>query len=121
MVIMSKTLLNAHKESTIKIVLHGDNQAVQQTCSSIQTDHLKYHRQPNMNLKIEYQKAHEGIHIMNEWTRGRQDDGKEWNSIKDLQNMQLSNLVIMNTWYGRKTNKAQNITNEDADVYLNEK
>lgn len=79
--------------------------------------------QPSMNLKIDYQKACKGIHIMNEWTRGHQDDSRKRNSIKDLQNMQLSNLVTMNTWCGRKANEAKKtcITHEYEDVYPNEK
>lgn len=48
-------------------------------------------------LKIEYTKAREGFHITNEWTKGHQDGNKEWTNINYLQNMQLSNLVIMNT------------------------
>jgi hypothetical protein len=120
---MSKTLLQTHNALNMKVILHGDNQGVQQICSTIQTTNLKHHRQPNIDLIIEYTKAREGFHITNEWTKGHQDGNKEWTNINYLQNMQQSNLVIMNTWCDRKAYEARTtyITHEDADVYPNEK
>lgn len=107
----------------MKITLHGDNQGVQQTCSNIRMTNLKHHRQPNTDLKIEYKKACEGLCITNEWTRSHQDGDKPWETIEDLQNLNLSNMAIMNTWCDRKANEARaaHITHEDADVYPNER
>ncbi len=67
MVIISNILLKAHNDDTTKTALHGDNNSVQKTCSHIQMDRLKHHRQPNMDLKLEFKKAGEGRHITAEW------------------------------------------------------
>jgi hypothetical protein len=123
MAIISNTLLHAHNDSNIKITLHGDSQGVQQTCSYIHMTNLKYHRQPNTDLKFEYKKACEGLLLTNTWTRSHQDGDRKWESIEVLQNLNLSNMAIMNTWYDRKANEARTayITHEDANVYPNEK
>ncbi len=42
------------------------------------------HIQPNMDLKLEYKSARQGIAITNEWTKGHQDDNCAWNNIAVL-------------------------------------
>jgi hypothetical protein len=87
MVIMSKLLLNAHDAADTQIILHGDNNEVQQTCSHIHINRLKHHRQSDMDLKMEYHKATMGRNVSNAWIRGHQDNDKPWNNINDLKVM----------------------------------
>jgi hypothetical protein len=105
MAIMSDIFLTAHNDTTAKIVLYGDNKGVQQVCSTIQVGKLKHHRQPNMDLKLEYKNASSKHHITNEWIKGHQDKDREWQTISDLQNMKLSNTAILNTICDRKANE----------------
>lgn len=86
-------------------------------------NHLKHHRQPNMDLKIEYKKACKGWYITNEWTKGHQDDYMEWNTISKLQNMKLSNTAILNTIPDKRANEPRrtHITCPDLDVFSSKK
>jgi hypothetical protein len=123
MAIISNLLLSANDNINTKTILYGDNKGVQQTCANIQIKKLKHHRQPNMDLKLEYKHAVGGRTITTEWIKGHQDHDKEWSTVADLQDMKLTDLVIMNTVCDRRANETRktHLSFSDADVTPNEK
>jgi hypothetical protein len=97
MAIVSKLLLETHQEPKIPTLLQGDNQRIQRKCNEIRIDRLKHHREPNIDLLIEFKHATKGHHVKIEWMPGHQDKDKPWETIHDLEKMNLSNSAIMNT------------------------
>jgi hypothetical protein len=82
--IMSSTLLQAQNCPNMEVVFYGDNKGVQQKCATPYINKLKDHRQPNMDLYLEYYNATRTLKKQVRWIKSHQDSGREWDAITDL-------------------------------------
>jgi hypothetical protein len=123
MTIITKSLLQAHNANNISITMLGDNKGVQHICQHTHINRLKHHRDPNIDLLLEYTAARNDIQIKSEWIHGHQDKDMEWSSIEELTNLPLSNSAIMNVWCDYKAEMARHthFSHPDAEVLPNEK
>jgi hypothetical protein len=76
-----------------------------------------------MDLTMEYNSITKDIQIKSEWVRGHQDKEMTWDTIPDLQNLQLSNTAKLKILCDKYASDAQKIfiSDPEGDILPSEK
>jgi hypothetical protein len=98
---MTSTLLENHTQKQLPTILYGDNKDVQTNSSHFHHKKLCNHRQPNIDLWLEYKWHAMNINRKVEWVPSHQDDGRDWGDITDLKELKLTPAVYFNLWCDR--------------------
>jgi hypothetical protein len=76
------------------VKLIGDNKGIQQKMARFQHNKLGHHRDPNVDLFLEYEKA--TLKRQVNWVNSHQDEETPWESINDLAALKLTTAVTLN-------------------------
>jgi hypothetical protein len=116
--IMTKQLLHTNNAMQTMVHFYGDNQSVQNKCTTCHTHKLKNHREPNIDMLLEYQNATRNMTRQVHWVGSHQDDRMAWENNTELLELKLSQEAMLNVWCDKMADKARRSHQSypDADV-----
>lgn len=121
--IISEAFLTEHDAKDMPITFFTDNQGVQQTCQHPKLHRIGHHKKANIDLQMEHVQVSQRMNFTHEWVRGHQDNDMEWNTIEELNELNLSAVATLNIYCDRKASEARqyHTSDQDAEVLPAEK
>jgi hypothetical protein len=116
--IIANNLLEHQQALNIPVTLITDNQGVQTKCGNLTTNCLHNHHDANMDLWLEYQNATKSIKTTNEWARSHQAKDNKWETIQDLEKLNIPNNAIMNIHCDQEAKLARKSNYSDTCAYI---
>lgn len=116
-------LLRAHKSHCTPVHLYGDNQGIQNKCTTFRPRKMKSHREPNIDLLLEYQTTTKNMQKQNHWVGSHQDKDTPWDTTTELLDLKLSPEATLKVLCDKMATDARlnNTSFPDADVLPSEK
>jgi hypothetical protein len=96
--IMAQQLQQITDANDVTFHMYGDNLAVQNKCKNISTSKIKHHREPNMDLLMEYKAATENLQVTTHWVQSHQDKDTPWYDFSELKDLRLPMDATVNVW-----------------------